>query len=207
METAAGRRRGMRKPVAAGAEVKIERLQEYRADTGGRLQVSPPRRPGWNQYPRSIYGVVCSDESDTGPTSPVAVRGNALEGGESAMRKLRGYDLDTARREAPGPWRIGGRDDSGVQVLDANGQRVATIWTTPSRSDATLKAIQALVVRMGDEVLATGLCANPDCRRPLEAPSRTQKHCSATCGVATQPHMSSRPANATNTRMHCVGRD
>ena len=105
------------------------------------------------------------------------------------MRKLRGYDLDTARREAPGPWYIGGRDDAGVHVLDANGERVATICTTPSRSVATLEAIQALVMRMGDEVLATRLCANPDCRRPFDARSRTQKHCSSTCGVATQPHV------------------
>ena len=74
-------------------------------------------------------------------------------------------------------------------MLDANGERVATIWKTPSRSVAALEAIQALVVRMGDEVLATRLCANPECRRPFEAPSRTQKHCSAVCGVATQPHV------------------
>ena len=105
------------------------------------------------------------------------------------MRKLQGNDLDTARREAPGPWRIGGRDDAGIHVLDANGERVATIWKTPSRSVAALEAIEALVVRMGDEALATRLCANPGCRRPFEAPSRTQKHCSAVCGVATQPHV------------------
>ncbi|MDE0373248.1 MAG: hypothetical protein OXI73_12000 [Rhodospirillales bacterium] len=55
------------------------------------------------------------------------------------MRKLRGYDLDPARREAPGPWRIGGRDDAGIHVLDANGKRVATIWKTPSRSVAALE--------------------------------------------------------------------
>ena len=86
------------------------------------------------------------------------------------MRKLQGYDLDTARREAPGPWRIGGRDDAGIHVLDANGERVATIWKTPSRSVAALEAIQALVVRMGDEVLATRRCANPECRRPVRGP-------------------------------------
>ena len=105
------------------------------------------------------------------------------------MRKLRGYDLGTARREAPGPWRVGGEDDAGIHVLDANGERVATIWNTPSRSAPALEAIQALVVRMGDEVLAQRLCANPECRRPFDAPSRTQKHCSAVCGVATQPHV------------------
>ena len=105
------------------------------------------------------------------------------------MRKPRGYDLDTARREAPGPWRIGGGDDAGSHVLDANGERVATIWKTPLRSDSALEAIQALVVRMGDEVLAPRLCANHECRRPFDAPSRTQKHCSAVCSVATQPHV------------------
>ena len=105
------------------------------------------------------------------------------------MREPRGHDLDTARREAPGPWRIGGRDDAGIHVLDANGERVATIWRSPSRSVAALEAIQALVVRMGDEVLAARLCANPECGRPFDAPSRTQKHCSAVCGVATQPHV------------------
>ncbi len=105
------------------------------------------------------------------------------------MRKPRGYGLDTARREAPGPWRIGGQDDAGIHVLDANGERVATIWKTPSRSDSALEAIQALMVRTGDEVLAPRLCANPACKRPFDAPSRTQKHCSAKCAVATQPHV------------------
>ncbi len=109
--------------------------------------------------------------------------------GKHAVRKLQGYDLDTARREAPGPWRVGGRDDAGIHVLDANGERVVTIWTTTPRSVATLEAIQALVVRMGEEVLAPRVCANPECRRPFDAPSRTQKHCSSVCGVATQPHV------------------
>ena len=94
-----------------------------------------------------------------------------------------------ARREAPGPWRIGDRDDVGIHVLDRKGERVATIWTTPSRSGSALEAIQALVVRIGDEMLAERLCANPECRRPFDAPSRTQKHCSTTCSVATQPHV------------------
>ena len=128
------------------------------------------------------------DAFGIGPTSPVPERGDASEG-ELAVRKSRGYDLDTARREAPGPWRIGGRDDAGIHVLDANGERVATIWKTPSRSVPALEAIQALVVRMGDEVLASRLCANPECRRPFDAPSRTQKHCSAVCGVVTQPRV------------------
>ena len=125
------------------------------------------------------------DPFETGPTSPVPERGGAPEG-EPAVGKPRGYDLDTARREAPGPWCIGGRDDAGIHVLDANGEQVATIWKTPSRSVAAVEAIQALVIRMGDEVLATRLCANSECRRPFDAPSRTQKHCSAVCGVATQ---------------------
>ena len=77
------------------------------------------------------------------------------------MRKPRGYDLDTARREAPGPWRIGGEDDAGIHVLDANGERLATIWKTPSRSDAALEAIQALLLRIGDDVLAPRLCVSP----------------------------------------------
>ena len=77
------------------------------------------------------------------------------------MRKPRGYDLGTAHLEAPGPWRVGGEDDAGIHVLDANGERVATIWKTPSRSVSTLEAIQAFVVGMGDEVRATRLCANP----------------------------------------------
>ena len=135
-----------------------------------------------------MYFFFGRDECETGPTSPVPDRGEAPEG-EPAVRTPRGYDLDTARREAPGPWRIGGRDDAGIHVLDANGERVATIWTTPSRSVSALEAIQALVVRMSDQVLATRLCANPECRRPFDAPSRTQKHCSAVCGVATQPHV------------------
>ena len=102
------------------------------------------------------------------------------------MRKPRGDDLDAVRREAPGPWRIGDRDDAGLHVLDANGEKVATICASPSRSDSALGAIQALVVRVGYEVHAARLCANPECRRPFDAPSRTQKHCSAVCGVATQ---------------------
>ncbi len=102
------------------------------------------------------------------------------------MKKPRGDDLDKARREAPGPWHIGGQDEAGIHVLDANGERVATIWTTPSRSGPALEAIQVLVVRIGGELFAMRLCANPECGRPFDAPSRTQKHCSAVCGVATQ---------------------
>ena len=105
------------------------------------------------------------------------------------MRKPRREHLVTVRREAPGPWRIGGEGDEGIHVLDANGERVATIWKTPSRSAAALEAIQALVVRIGEEVLAMRLCANPECRRLFDAPSRTQKHCSASCGMATQPRV------------------
>ena len=74
-------------------------------------------------------------------------------------------------------------------MLDANGERVATIWKTPSRSVSTLEAIQALVVRISDEVVATRLCANPECGRPFDAFSRTQRHCSAVCSVATQPRV------------------
>ena len=115
-------------------------------------------------------------------------RGDAPEGAH-AVRKLRGYDLDAARREAPGPWRIGGRDDAGIYVLDANGERVATVWRTPSRSVAALEAIQALVVWLGDEVLGARLCANPECRRPFDAASRQQKYCSAVCSVVVQPRV------------------
>ena len=104
------------------------------------------------------------------------------------MRKPAKQQLDTVRREAPGPWRIGGEDEAGIHVLDANGERVATIWRAASRSDASLEAIQALLVRIADEVLAPRLCANPECRRPFNAPSRTQKHCSTACSAATQPH-------------------
>ena len=115
-------------------------------------------------------------------------RGDAPEG-EPAVRKPRRHHLDTARREAPGPWRIGGRDDAGIHVLDANEERVATIWNTPSRSVSALEAIEALVVRVGDEVLATRLCANPECRRAFDSSNRRQKHCSSVCGVATQPRV------------------
>ena len=105
------------------------------------------------------------------------------------MRESRRQQLDTVRREAPGPWRIGGEEDAGIHVLDVNGERVATIWKMPSRSAEAMEAIQALMVRMGDEVLAQRLCANPECRRPFDAPSRTQRHCSTVCSVATQPHV------------------
>lgn len=74
-------------------------------------------------------------------------------------------------------------------MLDATGARVATLWKTASRSEASLDAIQALMLRMGDEMLAPRLCANPDCRRPFDAPSRTQRHCSTACSLATQPHV------------------
>lgn len=105
------------------------------------------------------------------------------------MRRLRGCDLDTPRREAPGPWRMGGRDDAGIHVLDANGERVATVWKTPSRSDAALEALQALVVWIGDEVLGARLCANPECRRPFDAANRKQKYCLAACSVVVQPRV------------------
>ena len=105
------------------------------------------------------------------------------------MRKPRRQHLDTARREAPGPWRMGSEDDAGIHVVDANGERLATIWKTPSRSNSAVEAIQAVMVRMGEEVLAERLCANPECRRAFDAPSRTQKHCSASCAMATQPRV------------------
>ena len=152
------------------------------------VRCSARRRLDWKPPPGTICLAAGKDALGTGPGRPVPGRGDAREG-EHAVRKLRGHDLDPARREAPGPWRIGGRDDAGIHVLDANGERVATIWKTPSRSVAALEAIQALVVWIGDEVLGTRLCANPDCRRPFDAPSRKQKHCSSTCGVATQPHV------------------
>ena len=66
---------------------------------------------------------------------------------------------------------------------------MATICKTPSRSVSALEAIESLVVGIGEEVLATRLCANPECGRAFDSPSRTQKHCSAECGVATQPRV------------------
>ena len=105
------------------------------------------------------------------------------------MRESRSQHLDTVRREAPGPWRTGGEDDAGLHVLDVNGERVATIWKSPSRSDSTLEAIQALMAGIGDKVLAQRLCANPECRRPFDAPSRTQRYCSSSCAMATQPRV------------------
>ena len=105
--------------------------------------------------------------------------------GEYVVKNLRGHDLDAAGHEAPGPWRTGDPDDAGIHVIDANVERVATIWTTPSRSPTALEAIQALVVHMGNEVLGIRLCANPECRRPVDAPSWKRKCCSAVCGLVT----------------------
>ena len=105
------------------------------------------------------------------------------------MRKAPRHHLDAVRREAPAPWRIGSEDETGIHVLDANGEPVATICRTASRSDVALEAIQALLLRTGDEMLAPRLCANPDCRRPFDAPSRTQLHCSTACSLATQPRV------------------
>ena len=105
------------------------------------------------------------------------------------MKKPPRHHLAAVRREAPGPWRIGSEDDAGIHVLDSNGTRVATLWKTVSRSEASLDAIQALLLRMGDEMLAPRLCANPDCRRPFDSPSRTQRHCSTACSLATQPRV------------------
>ena len=81
---------------------------------------------GLETAPRTIRPTVGKDAPGTGPGRPVPGREDAPEG-EYAVRKLRGYDLDAARREAPGPWRVGGRDDAGIHVLDANGERVATV--------------------------------------------------------------------------------
>ena len=100
------------------------------------------------------------------------------------MRKLRWRHLDTIPREAAGPWRIGGEDNAAIYVLDMNGVHVATIWKMPSRSDSTLEVIQALMVRMGDEVLVRLLCANPESKRPFDARSRTPRHCSTVCSLA-----------------------
>ena len=100
--------------------------------------------------------------------------------GGACHEKARGYDLNSASHEAPCPWHIGGRDDSGIHVLDANWQRVATIWTTPSRRVSTPESVQAL---------ATRLRAIPGCRFPFDVPSRTQRHFSATFGVVKQPNV------------------
>ena len=126
-------------------------------------------RPDWKPHPWTIHFFVGQDAFETGDTSPMPERGDAPEG-EPAVRKPRKCHLDTARREAPGPWRIGGRDDAGIHMFDANEEQVATIWKTPSRSVSALEAIQALVVRIGDEVLATRLCANPECVRAFDSP-------------------------------------
>ena len=45
------------------------------------------------------------------------------------------------------------------------------------------------MVWLGDEVLGTRLCANPECRRPFDAASRKQKYCSAVCSVVVQPRV------------------
>ena len=153
-----------------------------------RLACLAQPRPDWKPHPWTIHFSIGQDAFEIGATSLMPERGDALEG-EPAVRRPRRCHLDTARREAPGPWRIGGRDDAGIHVLDANEERVATIWNTPSRSVSALEAIEALVVRVGDEVLATRLCANPECGRAFDSPNRRQKHCSSVCGVATQPRV------------------
>ena len=153
-----------------------------------RLACLAQPRPDWKPHLWTIHFSIGQDAFEIGATSLMPERGDALEG-EPAVRRPRRCHLDTARREAPGPWRIGGRDDAGIHVLDANEERVATIWNTPSRSVSALEAIEALVVRVGDEVLATRLCANPECGRAFDSPNRRQKHCSSVCGVATQPRV------------------
>ena len=95
------------------------------------------------------------------PQAPCRID-KACRRGEVAVGKPRRQYSDTVRREAPGPWRTGGEDDVGIHVLDAKGERVATIWRTLSRPDSALEAIQALMVRMGDEVLTTRLCASTE---------------------------------------------
>ena len=77
-----------------------------------RLACPAQPRPDWKPHPWTIHFFIGQDAFETGATSPMPERGDAPEG-EPAVRKPRGYDLDTARREAPGPWRIGGRDDEG----------------------------------------------------------------------------------------------
>ena len=168
----------------------------------GRLSSCSARSgPNWKPHPRAVYFSSVKMRLRPAPQAPCRI--GEPRRGEPSMRKPRGYDLDTARREAPGPWRIGGEDDAGIHVVDANGERVATIWKTPSRLIPAVEAIQALVVRMGDEALAPRLCANPECRRPFDAPSRTQKHCSAACAMAIPSRMSSRPASAMRARLNC----
>ena len=173
METAARRRRSTR---------GVQRRRRQKEISSGH-----PARPGsdWKPEPWTIHFLIGQDAFETGATSPARDRGGAPEG-TPAVRKPRGQHLDTVRREAPGPWRIGGEDGAGVHVLDANGERIATIWKTPSRLDSALAAIQALMVRMVGEMLAPRPCANPECRHPFDAPSRTQEHCSASCAMATQ---------------------
>lgn len=77
-------------------------------------------RPDWKSQPRTIYFVIDRDEIEIGSKGPVRVWGGAPKP-EPVVRKPRGYDLVSARREAPGPWGVGGRDDAEIQLLDANG--------------------------------------------------------------------------------------
>ena len=133
-----------------------------------RLACPAQPRPDWIPHPWTIHFLIGQDALETGAHKPHAGTGRRVGEGACCEKASEVHHLDTARREAPGPWRIGGRDDAGIHVLDANEERVATIWNTPSRSVSALEAIEALVVRVGDEVLATRLCANPECRRAFD---------------------------------------
>lgn len=105
------------------------------------------------------------------------------------MSRTSKSSVKAAGREAPGPWRIGERDETGIQVLDANGEPVAVVLTAPLRSDSTLETIQELIANLGNRMVGERRCANPACGRLFDAPSRKQKHCSSRCAMATQPHI------------------
>ena len=122
------------------------------------------------------------------------------------MNSPRNSRLQDASREAPGPWRIGERDHTGIQVLDANEELVATISTGSLRSESTLDTIQELIAGAGYNVIGQRFCANPACGRPFDAPSRKQKHCSTRCSLATRPDIIQARARAKQAyELRCKG--
>ena len=142
--------------------------------------LAPAERPAYNSC-REHLSALAQDEA-----SNADFHRRRTENVMSISPKSR---LRDASREAPGPWRVGERDHKGIQVVDANGDSIATISTAPHRSESTLETIEALIVGVGSKMIGQRICANPACGRLIDAPSRKQKHCSTRCSLATQPRI------------------
>ena len=121
-----------------GTGLKDDRyvVEKFRALVNGEICRAPEPAPakGRSRRKTSFPTVTLKTvrEMRPGPQRDHHLHRNAVQGRDPVLgfrvRRPLLRHLDAARREALGPWRIGSEDETGIHVLDANGERVATIW-------------------------------------------------------------------------------